>query len=179
VYAFDFTIVEHLSAEHVLRIAQLNHTSFVKAHAHVLSDEALSKCTVAAFEEGWSKYPNPKAKYGFAYNDQDELLGFAVVSQCRHAGLESYGELRSLYVHPSHQRKGIGNALLKWSMDAMRATANGRMYVVVVAANASREFYIRTGAVPVTALKRDVFGDMLDMDVLCYESRELLVIAEP
>lgn len=178
-FTFDLTIVEHLSAEHVLRIAKLNHAAFVKAHAHVLSDEALSKCTVAAFEEGWNKYPNPKAKYGFAYDDQDELLGFAVVSQCRHAELESYGELRSLYIHPSHQRKGIGSALLKWSMDAIRDTANGRMYVVVVAANASREFYIRTGAVPVTTLKRDVFGDMVELDVLCYEFRELLVNAEP
>jgi len=66
-----------------------------------------------------------------------------------------------------------------WGASIALRTPNGRMYVVVVAANASREFYIRTGAVPVTALKRDVFGDMLDMDVLCYESRELLVIAEP
>lgn len=148
-------------------IADVNHAAFVQAHGHLLSENALSKCTPEVFRSDWKNYPNPKCVYGYAYVG-DTLVGFTVMSQCRHVGLEQHAEMRSLYVHPNHQKKGIGQALLQWGVERMRATANGKMVVQVVSANAARDFYLRTGAEHVVSHKRDVFGDVVDIDVLCY-----------
>jgi ribosomal protein S18 acetylase RimI-like enzyme len=162
-------LLDHiLSADTTDTIADVNLAAFVQAHGHLLSANALIKCSTEVFREDWKRFPNPKCAYGFAYRN-DELVGFTALGPCRHEGLESHGEVYSLYVHPTYQHRGIGGALLRWGIERIRDKSNGKVYVAVVAGNSARHFYLRAGAKHVVSHERDVFGDMLRTDVLCYE----------
>lgn len=148
-------------------IADVNCTAFTQAHGDLLSPSALARCTQDAFRENWAKYPNPRNVYGFAYRNE-VLVGFTVLGQCRHAGLEHHGELYALYVDPSAQHRGIGSALLQYGVEKMYHRSNGKIFVAVVTKNVARNFYLSTGAEFVLSQQRDIFGDMLKVDVLCY-----------
>lgn len=148
-------------------VARLNHDAFVKAHAGVLSAEAMQICSLEASIQSWSKFPNPSCKYGFAY-EGETLVGFTVVKQCRLPEYTDSGEMTSLYVHVEHHRRGIGRELLDWAMHACRVGGFTNMIVVVAAGNAAREFYVHTGATPVTTMQRPIFGVVADVEVLNY-----------
>jgi GNAT superfamily N-acetyltransferase len=56
-----------------------------------------------------------------AADEGGELIGFAAGGPERSAELEDRGELYALYVLPSHQRRGLGLALVQASPPAWRA----------------------------------------------------------
>ncbi len=59
---------------------------------------------------------------------------------------DAEGELARIYVHPDHQRRGIGRALLAIGLGAMAADGVGRCYVSVAVDNAgARAFYEKFG----------------------------------
>jgi len=96
------------------------------------------------------------------------LVGFTVVTRCRLPEYNEHGEMTSLYVHVDHHHKGIGRALLDWAMHTCREGGFKNMIVVVAIGNAAREFYVRTGATPITTIQRPIFGVIADVEVLSY-----------
>jgi ribosomal protein S18 acetylase RimI-like enzyme len=71
------------------------------------------------------------------------------------------GELARIYVHPDHQRRGIGRAFLKSGLAALDAAGIGQCYVSVeMDNNPARAFYERFGF----RLRREYgrfFGDQI------------------
>lgn len=73
------------------------------------------------------------------------VVGFAQYLQ----RLDNQGELVRIYVHPDHQRLGIGRAFLATGLAAMAATGISRCYVSVEVSNVgARAFYERLGFRP-------------------------------
>lgn len=59
---------------------------------------------------------------------------------------DAQGELVRIYVHPDHQRRGIGRAFLATGLAAMAAKGVDRCYVSVEVSNeGARAFYERSG----------------------------------
>ncbi len=78
--------------------------------------------------------------YGAA--DDQQVVGFA--QYLRRS--DGDGELVRIYVHPSHQRRGIGHAFLKSGLAALAAAGIGLCYVSVEMDNSpARAFYERFG----------------------------------
>jgi ribosomal protein S18 acetylase RimI-like enzyme len=74
---------------------------------------------------------------------------------------DDQGELVRLYVHPDHQRRGIGRALLAAGLRAMATAGMRDCYVSVEASNAgARAFYERFGFRPVREYGR-FLGDQI------------------
>jgi ribosomal protein S18 acetylase RimI-like enzyme len=77
----------------------------------------------------------------FAAEEAGEVVGFCAV--------EDHGThwvLEHLWIDPSRQRRGVGQALLRRALDAVRAVRPGR--VTVVADPNAADFYLRLGARP-------------------------------
>jgi len=71
------------------------------------------------------------------------------------------GELVRIYIHPSHQRRGLGRALLAMGLQAMAAEGVGQCYVSVGVENTgARAFYERFGFRPNREYAR-FLGDQL------------------
>jgi ribosomal protein S18 acetylase RimI-like enzyme len=62
---------------------------------------------------------------------------------------DGQGELVRIYVHPDHQRRGIGRGFLKTGLAALAAAGIGRCYVAVEMDNTpARAFYEQAGFRP-------------------------------
>ena len=90
------------------------------------------------------------------------LLGEAVVGFAHYLRrFDAEGELVRIYIHPNHQRRGLGRALLAAGLRAMAAEGVGRCYVSVEAENTgARAFYERFGFRPNREYAR-FLGDQL------------------
>ena len=99
---------------------------------------------------------------------RDERGWFYVAEQARVVGYAQYlrrfddqGELVRLYVHPDHQRRGIGRAFLAAGLRAMATAGMRDCYVSVEASNAgARAFYERFDFRPVREYGR-FLGDQI------------------
>jgi ribosomal protein S18 acetylase RimI-like enzyme len=86
-----------------------------------------------------------------------QVVGFAQYLR----RFDGEGELARIYVHPDHQRQGIGRAFLKSGLAALDAAGIGQCYVSVEMDNSpARAFYERFGF----RLRREYgrfFGDQI------------------
>jgi GNAT superfamily N-acetyltransferase len=68
------------------------------------------------------------------------------------------GEVFTLYVHPDHQNRGVGRALLAGAFEGLRDRAFNQAYVWVLHDNPARYFYERVGGTFVAARRERLWG---------------------
>jgi GNAT superfamily N-acetyltransferase len=77
------------------------------------------------------------------------IVGFVVAGPER-TGTPNYrGEVYAIYLLESHQRRGIGAALLRAAVAWLRSSGYNSMLIWVLAGNPSRGFYAAMGGQPV------------------------------
>jgi ribosomal protein S18 acetylase RimI-like enzyme len=77
----------------------------------------------------------------------DEVMGYCASGLKPDAPYEGDWFMFALYVHPSHQGKGVGYALLAAAQEEGRLRSRTRMVFGVFSANeAAKKFYVRTGS---------------------------------
>jgi ribosomal protein S18 acetylase RimI-like enzyme len=85
---------------------------------------------------------------------------------------DDQGELVRLYVHPDHQRRGIGRAFLTAGLQAMAAADIRRCYASVELSNAgARAFYERFGFRPVREYGRFLGDQIIRLVEYVYEPK--------
>lgn len=75
--------------------------------------------------------------------ERDDVVGY-----CSHAPAddEDWGEIRAIYVHPSHQRKGLGSRLLARGLSGLEDRGFDRALLWVIDSNhRARSFYEARG----------------------------------
>lgn len=81
--------------------------------------------------------------------EADRIVGFVVAGPER-TGTPNYrGEVYAIYLLESHQRRGIGAALLRAAVAWLRRSGYNSMLIWVLAGNPSRGFYAAMGGQPV------------------------------
>jgi len=94
-----------------------------------------------------------------ATDEGDGLIGFAAGGPERSAELKDRGELYALYVLPSHQRRGLGLALVQAVATRLASGGMLSMLLWVLEANApARRFYGKLGGSVVRDRPIDVGG---------------------
>ena len=134
-------------------IARVHVRGWQIGYRGIVPDAVLDGLSVAQREHDWltrlSERRSDAAKSStFVADSEGELVGFATVLAPGRG--EDLGprtcELAALYVEPRRWRQGIGRALLRESMDVVRADGWAELAAWVLAENApARAFYERHG----------------------------------
>ena len=75
----------------------------------------------------------------------DQIVGFASCGASRDEGFD--GEMYTLYLLESHHGQGLGKALFRAALEAMRSQGKRRVIVWVLADNPTCKFYEYMGGV--------------------------------
>ena len=115
------------NATYAESIAAHNRQQFL---AYAYTTQAIQETITS--KEGWF----------FVASQRERVVGFAHYLR----RFDGQGELVRLYVHPDHQRQGIGSSLLAAGSLAMTCAGISRCYVSVETSNGpARAFYERCG----------------------------------
>ncbi len=134
-------------------MARVHVETWQATYRGLVPDERLDRLTVANdLESGfgsWVRQPPPGVGAFVAIDPAGEVVGFAFDGP--NAGGEAGfpGELKSLYVRPAQQRRGVGTALVGEAARHLFASGRVGMIVWVLEQNPYRRFYERLGGVPV------------------------------
>jgi GNAT superfamily N-acetyltransferase len=91
-------------------------------------------CTIL---DSWAA--NPEGSVHLVYECGDSIVGVVLIS--------NFERMHLLFVHPSHQRKGIGRALVDRALEACRLSG-GSTRVTLNSSNHAAAFYREYGFVP-------------------------------
>jgi len=80
-----------------------------------------------------------------AFDATGRLMGTCAAGPARDQGYDDWGEVYSIYIHPSQQHQGVGQQLMTAALTALRESCT-QVYVEVLATNqAARNFYRQLG----------------------------------
>lgn len=102
----------------------------------------------------------------------DRPVGYAMGGFQADGRLAFRGEIHELYIHPDHQRRGIGRALLARSIWTLVAHGLNPVMLWVLAQNTARHFYASCGGTLVARSPITVAGRRLPR--LAYGWRDAL-----
>jgi ribosomal protein S18 acetylase RimI-like enzyme len=118
-YTWDVTYAESVAAHNRRRFLDQAYTS-------------CALCEAISHERGWF----------YVAIQAESVVGFAQYQR----RYDAQGELVRIYIHPDHQRRGIGRVLLATGVAAMAATGISHCFVSADANNTvARAFYERLG----------------------------------
>ena len=114
----------------------------------------------------------------FVAEDGDEVVGFSVGGPERTGDAEYRGEVYAIYVLPTHQRKGVGRALVRESVRELARREIRSLLIWVLRENGiGRAFYERIGGRAVREKPLDEFPGAEDYVEIGYgwkDTRPLL-----
>ena len=153
--------------------------SWREAYAGILPDDMLAGLSVDARSAMWTKILGDPSAFAetavYVIEDKDSIIGFGACSRQRDARLNELGfdaEISAIYVLQSHQRRGVGRALMREMATDIRTRGHGAAALWVLRENAAaREFYRRLGG-DVVAEKEDR-REKVNLVEVAYGWREL------
>ncbi|WP_261810960.1 GNAT family N-acetyltransferase [Levilactobacillus humaensis] len=120
-------------------VAELYLTVWRSAYAGMLAAEFLDQLTV----ETW--HPERRWQQTWLAFQGTQVVGVCAAGPARKADRLGWGEIYSIYVHPSVQHQGVGQQLMTAALTDLDATTD-RIYLEVLAANrAAQAFYSQLG----------------------------------
>lgn len=140
--------------------ARMHVDTWRTSYRGLVPDALLDGLRPDRWETGWRRgfeSPDPTRVVHVAERG-GRIVGFAAGGRARAGGLEGYvGEIYALYVHPEHQRAGIGRTLLRVAAAGLAERGLVPIVIWTLFDNpASRGFYDALGG-RVTGEKRELF----------------------
>jgi GNAT superfamily N-acetyltransferase len=144
-------IIREATPEDAPGIATVHVESWRTTYRALLPADFLADLSVerrAAYWAGFLQRPD-RASSMLVAEEGDRIVGFVVAGPER-TGTPNYrGEVYAIYLLESHQRRGIGAALLRAAVAWLRRSGYNSMLIWVLAGNPSRGFYQAMGGQPV------------------------------
>lgn len=142
-------------AEHIERI---RNDSWRKAYAHFLPVDKIDEADSQAFLAKWRKRLEQEGVWMAVVDGQPEA--FMTLGATDYPESGALRQIHSLYVHPNHQGKGIGKALIKTAAEDCLKNGEPRLSICVFTANEpAKQLYKNLGAEFVAASSYHIFGE--------------------
>ena len=145
-------------------IAQVHVDTWRSNYGGMIPQAYLDSMTVQNRTVVWIRLLERKAP-GFitlVSEDHDRrIIGFVSAGPLRHEDHRYQGEISSLYVLGSHQRKNHGRRLFMAASDRLAKSKLRGLFVWVLADSPSTEFYAKLGGEPVAEVVRNFAGTPL------------------
>ncbi len=143
-------------------------TSWRETYAGLLPDQILNGLSAEAQTAMWSRVLGDPASFGgaaiFVAENEDALTGFGACGGQRDGALKERGfdgEIGAVYVPQSHQRAGVGNALMRLMAEKLLDQGRRAATLWVLRENLSaRAFYERLDGAIVDEKEAEQSGSM-------------------
>lgn len=150
------------------QIARLYVTNWISTYTGLLPKSYLDTLSVEEKRESWKKYIKESRQGIFVAVEDEFVLGFAAFKPYHRVDDCIY--LDSLHVNQSHQRKGIGTALIQAVYQQGLKEGYGKMGVCVVKGNDdARSLYLKLGAAHFRDKVDDFTGELTYSEILLWE----------
>jgi len=129
-------------------LARVHYESWKTTYSGIFSEETLTNRTYEKVLNNWRpRLENKNEKYQcfLAETDEGEIVAFAECGVERTNKFPIEGELYTLYILESFQRKGIGTMLFKRVIEHLLSHNINSVLAWVIKENESRKFYERHG----------------------------------
>jgi len=90
------------------------------AYSDIVPESYLAALSVERKAQRWREKMAQPSFHAMLALDGNDLVGFISCGPGRADDERGMGEVYALYVHPSHQREGIGSALMRLAEEALR-----------------------------------------------------------
>jgi len=166
-------------------LGELHVASWRETYAGLLPDRLLDGLSADARSAMWRAVLEDPARYGgtaiFVAEGGGGIIGFGSCGDQRDAALKAQGydgEIGAIYVLQSHQRTGIGRALMRLLAQRLldRGRTAARLWVLRENASA-RSFYERLGGVPAGEKTDEESG--VTVTEMAYGWRDLSALVPP
>jgi ribosomal protein S18 acetylase RimI-like enzyme len=129
-------------------IAKVHVATWRTAYRGLLPDEFLASLTDSSYEDRWRRTLNDGTDRVYVAEEDGRVVGFASGGRERAGEVGYGGELYSLYVLETAQRRGHGRRLVKAVVDGLREMGLADMIVWVLRDNpTARKFYEGLGGI--------------------------------
>ena len=154
--------VRRASIEDACAIARVHVDTWRAAYAGIVADSTLSALTYAASTQRQLGILGDNGRLVFVAVDAGiGVVGFAMGGPARGAVADCDGELYGLYVHPTHQGRGIGRRLVATMAKALADGGFSRVLVWALSENPARAFYEKLGGAVLEQKDIDIKGQTL------------------
>ncbi|MBB2479059.1 GNAT family N-acetyltransferase [Bacillus sp. APMAM] len=134
--------------EDIKGLARVHYESWKTTYSGIFSEETLTNRTYEKVLSNWRpRLENRNEKYQcfLAETEEGEIVAFAECGVERTNNFQIEGELYTLYILESFQRKGIGTLLFKKVIEHLSNHNIHSVMAWVIKDNESRKFYERHG----------------------------------
>ena len=123
-------------------VSRIYALSWKKAYRGIIPDDYLDSIS----ETRWSALLKMKSKQVLVAVEDGNIVGASTYDAARDEKMSGWGEIISLYMLPSHYRKGIGTLLFSAVVNELVREGYDRVYLWVLEENKSaRDFYEKNG----------------------------------
>lgn len=154
-------MIREARPEDAAAIARVHVDSWRTTYRGLVPDEVLANLRYDERENNWIGILRDQTKFTYVA-DENGVVGFANGGPERSKTVDYDGELYAIYLLESHQRRGIGRALVSAFAGRLAKEGYRSMLVWVLVDNPFRKFYEALGGVEVKRKKHRVHGVMLD-----------------
>jgi GNAT superfamily N-acetyltransferase len=172
-------IVRSATAADAGGIARVHYDTWQTAFRGIVPDAYLGRTTYEKQKSAWESALNKadEAKLICVAEDNDgQIVGFVVAGPERIGDATFEGEIEAIYVHPSHQRQGIGR-LVAHAVEWLAERELTSMVIWTLADSPYRQFYEVLGGELLREKERDFGGTMLKL--VGYGWFDTTVLADP
>ncbi|MEG9299104.1 GNAT family N-acetyltransferase [Mangrovibacillus sp. Mu-81] len=147
-------------------ISNVHINSWKTTYKGIVSDGYLESLTVEDRRVKWEAILTGSHQTYVCELYNGDIAGFVSIGKERDEQFE--GELYAIYLLKEYQRHGIGSALFKFAMSALKSKGHSNMLVWVLKENPSKYFYYSFKPVVVKQQKISIGGDDYDEEGLLF-----------
>ena len=164
-------------------IAELHVATWRTTYAGILPDAMLLGMSPSAEGRNWLRLiatTDHQFAVHVAEAEDGQLRGYGSAGPARPSGLPFAGEVYTLYVHPDHQERGIGERLLAHLFYELKGRSLMSAVIWVLAPNPARFFYEAMGGVRIGDRDEELWGTTLkELAYVWTELNACLAVGRP
>lgn len=126
-------------------IARVHIDAWLTTYRGLMPDELLDRRSLAEQQAMWDQSLRSQRTSTIVAEEDGQVIGFASFGPERGNDRRYQGELYAIYIRQTHQRKGIGQALMCAAAGGLLAQYYPNMMLWVLSTNPARQFYEMLG----------------------------------
>lgn len=156
-------------------IAKVHVDSWRTTYKYIIPQSFLNDLSYEQRTQLWENNIADETNTIFVAENEDKIIGF-VTGGTRNTNKEAgASDLTSIYLLEEWQGYGVGKILLEKIMTSFLEKGYEKIYVDVLAANKTRQFYIYYGAEYVKTVQLNIAGVTLDEEIYVWNSVEKVI----